>query len=226
MKFSDTELLPGVVVSVDDPKMLGRIKVNVPTLFNSESMSVDGLPWVYPLTMIGYQGFSKLMTGSKVWVFKQKDNYKELCYIPMFELNQNTREIVSQYNEPEVLISRSAGDLSVLIYYTDQEGIQLKVGETFINIKPDSSIMIKAGNGQIDVKNGKVFLGNGEATESAVLGNTLQKLLSQLASDIKNLGTIAGGCYFTNHLVAPINTMYANLNSTQKNILCDYTTVN
>ena len=48
MKFSDTELLPGVVVSVDDPKMLGRIKVNVPTLFNSESMSVDGLPWVYP----------------------------------------------------------------------------------------------------------------------------------------------------------------------------------
>ena len=78
--------------------------------------------------MKGYQGFSKLMTGSKVWVFKQKDNYKELWYIPMFELNQNTREIVSQYNEPEVLISRSAGDLSVLINYSDQEGIQLKVG--------------------------------------------------------------------------------------------------
>ena len=206
MKFSDTELLPGVVVSVDDPKMLGRIKVNVPTLFNSESMSIDGLPWVYPLTMIGYQGFSKLMTGSKVWVFKQKDNYKELWYIPMFELNQNTREIVS--------------------YYTDQEGIQLKVGETFINIKPDSSIMIKAGNGQIDVKNGKVFLGNGEATESAVLGNTLQKLLSQLASDIKNLGIAAGETQFTNHLVTPINTMYTNLNNAQKNILCDYTTVN
>ena len=144
----------------------------------------------------------------------------------MFELNQNTREIVSQYNEPEVLISRSAGDLSVLIYYTDQEGIQLKVGETFINIKPDSSIMIKAGNGQIDVKNGKVFLGNGEATESAVLGNTLQKLLSQLASDIKNLGIAAGETQFTNHLVTPINTMYTNLNNAQKNILCDYTTVN
>ena len=81
-------------------------------------------------------------------------------------------------------------------------------------------------NIKYDKENDIIYVHDGEATEYAVLGNTLQKLLSQLASDIKNLGIAAGETQFTNHLVKPINTMYTNLNNAQKNILCDYTTVN
>ena len=68
MKFSETELLPGVVIDVDDPKMLGRVKATVPTLFDENIMNKEGMPWIYPLTMIGYQGFSKLQKGSKIYL--------------------------------------------------------------------------------------------------------------------------------------------------------------
>ena len=66
-----------------------------------------------------------MMTGVKIWVLKQENNYKEFWYFPMFELNQNTRDIIVDYDYPEILVSRNIGDASVLIYYTDKDGIML-----------------------------------------------------------------------------------------------------
>lgn len=226
MKFSETELLPGVVTDVDDPKLLGRVKATVPTLFDENIMNKEGMPWIYPLTMIGYQGFSKLQKGSKIWVFKQKGKPREFWYIPMFELNKNTRDVVENYKEPEVLISRSAGTESVYIYYTDAEGIQLKIGsENYVNIKPDSSITLKSGNARVDLKEGKIYIGDGNAIEPSILGNKLFDALSNLS---KNLGAIAGMC--SNPFTLPLATTFQQastmLSQDIQNIRCDNTFIN
>lgn len=223
MKFSETELLPGVVTEINDPKMLGRVKATVPTLFDENVMSKDGLPWIYPLTMHGYQGFSKLQKGSKIWVFKQNGKPREFWYIPMFELNKNTRDIVESYKEPDILISRSAGTESVYIYYTDTDGIQLKIGsENYINIKPDSSITLKSGQAQIDLKEGKVFIGDGNASEPAILGNKLFDALTHLS---QNLGALGAAC--TNPFTLPLATVFqqasTTLNQDIQNIRCENT---
>lgn len=223
MKFSETELLPGVVTDVDDPKLLGRVKATVPTLFDENIMNKEGMPWIYPLTMIGYQGFSKLQKGSKIWVFKQKGKPREFWYIPMFELNKNTRDVVENYKEPEVLISRSAGTESVYIYYTDAEGIQLKIGsENYVNIKPDSSITLKSGNARVDLKEGKVFIGDGNASEPSILGDKLYAALENLS---KNLGALGAAC--TNPFTFPLATAFqqasATLNQDIQNIRCENT---
>ena len=74
------------VIDVSDPKHIGRVKANAPALFNPETMSKEGLPWIYPFTMNGYQGFSKLTVGSKIWIFLVRP-IDEFWYIPMFELH-------------------------------------------------------------------------------------------------------------------------------------------
>lgn len=225
MNFAETELLPGVVTDVDDPKKLGRVKATVPTLFDDSIMSKDGLPWIYPLTMIGYQGFSKLMTGSKIWVFKQKSKPREYWYIPMFEMNQNTRTVLENYQEPEVLISRSAGNESIYIYYTDKEGIMLKYGESnFINIKPDSSIIMRAGESMVELKNGKVYLGDGknDVQEPAIMGNKLFETLNNLSN---GLNAVAAACNtpWTFPLRTPLQEMSANLLDDIQTIRCEFT---
>jgi hypothetical protein len=226
MKFNETELLPGVVIDVNDPKKLGRVKATVPTLFDEAVMNREGMPWIYPLTMTGYQGFSKLMAGSKIWVFKQQSKPREFWYIPMFELNQNTRTVLENYEEPEVLISRSAGDESIYIYYTDQEGIMLKFGESnFINIKPDSSITLRASESKVELKNGKVYIGDGNATEPAVLGNKLFDALNNLSNGLNNVASMCNTPW-TLPLRTPLQEMSASLLDDIQSIRCEFTVNN
>lgn len=227
MKFKDTELLPGVVVDCNDPKKLGRVRATVPGLFDDSEMDINGMPWIYPITMTGYQGFSKLINGSKIWVFKQEENYKEFWYMPMFEMNGNTRDtILSDYNEPEVLISRSAGDQSVYIYYTDKQGIVIKYGTAGITINSNGEIIMKSNGGQVSISGGKVYMGNSEATEQAILGNSLNKTLNNLVNDLQKLAEEALKTPYTAKLTQPIIDTANNLqNGIGKKILCDNTVV-
>ena len=140
MKLQDFKIIPGTVIDVADPKFIGRVKADAPGLFNSEVMSKEGMPWIYPFVMQGYQRFSKLTNGSKIWILTNK---YEFWYWPMFELNQDTRDIISaeesDYDEAEVLLSRNMGDNSVYIYYTPSKGIQIQQGKnTFINLTSDN----------------------------------------------------------------------------------------
>ena len=192
MRLKDFKIIPGVVIDVSDPKYIGRVKADSPGLFNSEVMSKEGLPWIYPFSMTGYQGFSKLRTGSKIWILTN-DEYHEFWYWPMFELNSDTRDIISanesDYEESEVLLSRNNGDNGVYIYYSPSEGIVIQNTEnTFIKIKSNNEIEIKAGKGNVLIKDNIVYLGNedGEYTQ-AVLGNKLDELLSLLFSYLKTL---------------------------------------
>ena len=134
--------------------------------------------------------------------------------------------VASVPKEPDILISRSAGTESVYIYYTDTDGIQLKIGsENYINIKPDSSITLKSGNARVDLKEGKIYIGDGNAIEPSILGNKLFDALSNLS---KNLGAVAGMCSnpFTMPLATTFQQAATTLNQDIQNIRCENTFIN
>lgn len=197
MKLEDFRIIPGTVIDVADPKFIGRVKADAPGLFNSEVMNKEGLPWIYPFSMPGYQRFSKLTNGSKIWILTNKD-YQEFWYWPMFELNQDTRDIISSeesdYDEAEVLLSRNMGDNSVYIYYTPSKGIMIQQGEnTFINLTSDNKIYTKAGDGQVLIENNNVYIGDTEtgSMEKAVMGQKLVNYLNNFKMQFEALAQAA-----------------------------------
>jgi len=228
MKFSDYEFFPGVITKVDDPKYIGRIKATVPTIFDS-SMNEDGLPWIYPFTMIGgHQGFSKMREGSKVWVIRNTKNRNEFWYVPMFELTESTSELVKEdnYDDATVLISRDNGGGSVYVYYNQTDGMMIKYGDNnMININPESQITIQAGDAKVLLKDNHVYIGDGKDGEPAVLGDQLKDLLSTF---FNNLQTAAGSATLI-HGAKPYATAVTNAASIAKasldKILCQNTNV-
>ena len=204
MNLKDFKIIPGVVIDVADPKFIGRVKADAPGLFNSEVMNKEGLPWIYPFVMPGYQRFSKLNNGSKIWIMTNND-YHEFWYWPMFELNEDTRNIISKdesnYQEAEVLLSRNMGDVSVYIYYSPSDGIMIKQGEnTFIQLTPDNKIITKAGDGQVLIENNNVYIGDTETSkmQKTVMGDNLVQMLNALKSALEQLQTLSMGGYTAN----------------------------
>ena len=198
MKLSDYEFFPGVVTDVADPKYLGRVKASVPTIFD-QSMDKEGLPWIHPFTMVGYQGFSKMREGSKIWVLNNTKNKKEFWYVPMFELNQDTRDLINtdeNYENGDVLIARNNGNNSVYIYYNDTDGIMIKYGnQNLINIDPNSQITIQASDGKIVIKDNHVYIGDGEKGHPAVKGDKLKDILHNFFTQLSTAATTANTPY-------------------------------
>lgn len=181
MKLSDYEFFPAVTVDVADPKHIGRVKVNAPTVFSSD-MATEGLPWVYPFTMSGYQRFSAPREGQKVWLFRNTKNPKECWYMPMAEFTDDTRSLVSEdsdYEEGEVVMSRNIGNMSVQIYYNDADGLMIKNGDnSTININKDNEIEIINGKAKVILKDDNVYLGEGGTGEHVTKAETLINILS------------------------------------------------
>ena len=194
MKLEDCEVLPGVIIDVEDPKHIGRVKAMVPTWFDSDVMQKEAMPWIYPFGMAGYQRFSKLENGRKIWVLHNKKNDLEYWYWPMFEEIQGTKQIVEPYDSTEVLLARDCGNSgSVYIYYVDSEGIVLKIGNVKINVTTNNEIHMTDSKASVIIKGGQIFIGKDDNQELTVMGETLQKALIELGQNITNLGTKMGG---------------------------------
>lgn len=188
MKLGECEVLPGVVIDVEDPKHIGRVKAMVPTWFDSDVMQKEALPWIWPCSMCGYQRFSKLENGRKIWVLHNKENDLEYWYWPMFEEIAQSKPIIDQYDSTELLLCRGGGESGdVFIYYNDSEGIILKIGETKINISTNKEIHITDGTVSFDIEGSKINIGKGTG-EKVIMGEKLQKALEQLAEGIEKVG--------------------------------------
>ena len=229
MKFKNVELLPGTIIDAADPKKIGRVKCDVPGVFDSSSMNKDGLPWIYPLTQPGFQRWSTPIKGHKVWVFKTTDNYEEFWYVPMMQLTTGTKGIIStgdDYENAEVLISRNMGPQSMKMYYKESEGFVIEYGTAKININPSQEISIDATGASVQLKNGKVYLGNGAEGEHAVKGDTLQELLENLQIKLSEASSTASSNPFTCTLANSLMECANAISNTLKYIVCDYTLVN
>ena len=240
MKLADVEMIPGVVVDDEDPKFLGRLKISAPGEFEVDSMDINDMFWVYPFPVGGYQSFSHMLKGSKVWLIKNTKNYYEYWYLPYFEMNANTFNLVNSKKkyDADVLVSRSDGSNNIQMYYNPEDGFNQKIGFASINIMPDGTISIttggaapSAGTFHTNSKNNEIGYDGGEyPRQFAVMGENLHKLLDELNGKFKTLATTAAPCPYTSHLAKTLNeicdTISDYTNGGEKDLKAQYTKVN
>lgn len=231
MKLNEAEALPGSVISISDPEHLGRVKADVPTLFDSSVMNEEGLPWIYPCTMIGYQGYSALKVGSPIWVIRNIENYQEFWYLPMTTKTEEIRNIITKseedYEDAEVLICRNAGGKQVYMYYTPSDGFMIKVGDMMsINISNDDKIIINNDKKNIVITKDQVNIGSGNSEKHAVMYEQLEEMLNSLKTAFNQLSMDASSPYTAN-LIGGFTQCVNALNSglTQKTFRCENTFV-
>lgn len=240
MKLADVEMIPGVVVDDEDPKFLGRLKISAPGEFDVDSMDINDMFWVYPFPVGGYQSFSHMLKGSKVWLIKNTKNYYEYWYLPYFEMNANTFNLVNSKKkyDADVIVSRSDGSNNIQMYYNPEDGFNQKIGFASINIMPDGTISIttggaapSAGTFHTNSKNNEIGYDGGEyPRQFAVMGENLHKLLDELNGNFKLLASAAASCPFTSHLSKTLNEVCKTISNYtsggEKDIKAQYTKVN
>lgn len=220
MLLNNCELIPGVVQSSKDPENLGRIKCVIPGVIDSETMSLENMPWAYPLGMAHYQSFSKPIEGQKVWVLINKSNYNEYWYLPFFEYNDKTKEYLNsgvyENDNPEVMMCRNLGDNTAISTYDDKNGFSTKIGDNVhIDIHPDSHIELLAGEAQVDI-DGQVKCGQKDGDwQPTIKGDNLATLLNELA----NAFSILQGASANASFLTPLEPGFKKaLSAIQKNI--------
>lgn len=206
MDLANAQLSTAVIIDTKDPKRLGRIKVGSPGKFDTSTMDMDSLPWVYPFSMSCHNSFSAPVNGSLVWLLSNKNNKYELYYIPYFQLEGVSSDIIGslngyesnsderEYKNAEIIFSRNLGGKRVQMYFNEVEGINIRIGEdSKININTDGKIDILTGNGSnlgISISDDGINIGNTENgfDDKMVLGRKLLKALCDFGNDIKGVG--------------------------------------
>lgn len=224
MDLKDCSVLPGIVINVSDPEKRGRVKASVPSWFDTEVMDEEALPWIEPGPTSGYQRFSKIENGTKIYVFKNNKNKDEYYYLCMPNINDETKDAIGDYTSSEVLLSRTMGQSgSVFIYYNDTEGLVSKIGETKIQITPTKEIHLTDNKSSVDIVGGNIFIGKGDKDkqEQAIMGETLQQMLIDLGGDLQNIGVAMSSMPFVSPLGEQFTQCGANLQKQCTNILSD-----
>lgn len=187
------ELNPGVVVDANDPECLGRIRCAVPGIFDTRNMAIEELPWVYPFSMGGYQRFSKMAKGAKIWLLHDTKSHEAFWYLPGFEKNDDANPIINRNENTEILFSRMDGSSPSAIYYDDVDGINQKIGENKINLKANGDIDMQSNGSEITANGGIVNIGkNGEAYEPAAMGNAVFNALDKIKNAFKDIMMATG----------------------------------
>ena len=212
MLFKDIEAIPGVVIDAEDPENLLRVKAAVPGIFDPGTMKKEALPWVYRFPMCGYQQYSKMMSGSRIWVLRNTKNYYEFWYIPFSDLNANT--LAAAKSEADVLISRYTGAGNAQLYYNKEEGFKTILDESYIQLDTNGNV-INMSNGYSSKVYGEHYYAgkDGGAYEPMVLGKKLTNLFKQISSGLDALASVAESSPYTSQLSSPIRKIKSNIDN-------------
>lgn len=217
MLFKDIEAIPGVVIDAEDPENLLRVKAAVPGIFDPGTMQKEALPWVYRFPMCGYQQYSKMMSGSRIWVLRNTKNYYEFWYIPFSDLNANT--LAAAKSEADVLISRYTGAGNAQLYYNKKEGFKTILDESYIQLDTNGNV-INMSNGYSSKVYGEHYYAgkDGGAYEPMVLGKKLTNLFKQISSGLDALASVAESSPYTSQLSSPIRKIKSNIDNNYQEI--------
>lgn len=217
MLFKDIEAIPGVVIDAEDPENLLRVKAAVPGIFDPGTMQKEALPWVYRFPMCGYQQYSKMMSGSRIWVLRNTKNYYEFWYIPFSDLNANT--LAAAKSEADVLISRYTGAGNAQLYYNKEEGFKTILDESYIQLDTNGNV-INMSNGYSSKVYGEHYYAgkDGGAYEPMVLGKKLTNLFKQISSGLDALASVAESSPYTSQLSSPIRKIKSNIDNNYQEI--------
>ena len=212
MLFRDIEAIPGVVIDAEDPENLLRVKAAVPGVFDPGTMSKEALPWIYRFPMCGYQQYSKLMTGSRIWVLRNTKNYYEFWYIPFSDLNDNTLNAAK--SDGDVLVSRYFGESNAQLYYNIKEGFKTVLGENYMQLDASGNTVNMSNGYSSKVYGGHYYAGkDGGEYEPMVLGNKLAELFGQISSGLDELANVAESSPYTSQLSVPIRNIKLNIDT-------------
>lgn len=219
MKLKDIELIPGSVLDNKDPLHRGRIKACAAGIFDTRVQDIEGMPWIPPLMMSGNQSYQTMELGRQVWILKNEENTDEFWYIPMFQIQGETRKLIKKGKNVDVMFSRNDGPSSASMVYTPDYGISLNVGKTSgLEMTHDDKINISGGGTEINFANDIVTIGDPEKSQAMVLGSALKFLLIRLHD---NLLAVKEQCVFGDNAVlyGPLEKLCEHLNEDLEEIL-------
>lgn len=220
MTLGDFEILPGIVIKNDDPAGLYRVKACAPTLFDNSTMDSEDFMWISPFMMFGNQAFSKQEIGSKIWILHNTNNYFEYWYFPMFDMNNNFPQLNTDDN---VIMSRSINGELVQIYYSRDEGFNIKCGDNHIVQSPDGSFYVKSGKANIEANDENIKLTQNESNEySAVKAEELIKVLTSFSSNLMSIAGIMGSNPYTAQIASPLIDTAFELQNNLSSIKSDF----
>ena len=220
MKLGEhVEMVLGTVLEDHDPEKLGRVKVGAPGVFDRKTMSIEAIPWVYPLTMNHLQSFTHMQAGSKVWLIINRENQEEFWWIPYHELNTETKEAINDDVCSDVIFSRNICGKVLQMYQNKEEGIVIKNGTATIVFDNEGAIIGKVEGeggdaGCFKIQGNNFYCGKDMDSVGGwykmVKGDILYKILSQLAKDLGELAT-ASESFYTAALVRPFERAAENI---------------
>lgn len=220
MFFKDLEAIPGVVINAEDPEKLLRVKAAAPALFDPGTMDMEALPWIYRFPMCGYQHYSKLMNGSRIWIIRNRTNCYEFWYIPFSNLNQNTIDVAK--SDADVLISRYTGNDNAQLFYNAEDGFKTVLNSSYTQINADGDVINMSNDMSSKLYGGHYYVGKDDGEyEPMVLGRKLTDLFAKISSGLDELASTAESSPYTSQLSPTIRSIKADIDNNYQEILSD-----
>jgi len=186
---------PGVVVDINDPLKIGRIKVNVPRFYGT--FDVEDIPWASTTSNVDGRAFSTADLGKIVYViFPNGDIYHPIwSHAEHYNINLQ-KKLFSLTEEAYQQFQALTFDAKLQIYADAvDEGLIIDYVKSKVQITPEGDIIINLRDNA-----STLYLGSEGATQSVLLGNRFIEWFDEF---IKNLVGGYGGPFLGN-LMAPV----------------------
>jgi hypothetical protein len=179
----------GKVLDNKDPDFRGRLKIDVPSVYNGTKADYWALPkGMFAGKQIGLYAIPNI--GDVVWVsFEQGD----VSY-PVWEYGWFINNAV-----PEKAKVDGKNPKNIILQSTSKHSIELDDHNKLIRITDSNGNVVELNEKGVSIVSDKISLGTlNKSKEKAVLGDTLVSLLTDLIDDIGNVGLITTNTGVTN----------------------------
>lgn len=223
MRLEACEIRPGKVLQVIDN--YGRIKASCVGIF-SEQDDPDLLPPMSQFFKISSTQYSQPHVGDDIYVFVFADNPQLFLYVFRGDVAVNNGdELDNDYEDSEILMKRQTENGEIRVAYDSDNGFDIGVNESHINIDNDSNIHIVHKSGKvISITDDGISIGkDGESMYSAVLGEELIKSLNDIKACLQTIQTASAGSPYTTHISNALTSQIPTLKF--DNVLSDIVTL-
>lgn len=223
MRLETCEIRPGKVLQVIDN--YGRIKASCVGIF-SEQDDPDLLPPMSQFFKISSTQYSQPHVGDDIYVFVFADNPQLFLYVFRGDVAVNNgEELDNDYEDSEILMKRQTENGEIRVAYDSDNGYDIGVNDSHINIDNDSNIHIVHKNGTaISITDDGISIGkDGESMYSAVLGEELVKSLNDIKTCLQTIKTAAAASPYTTQISNALASQIPTLKF--DNILSDLVTL-
>ena len=201
--MSNSNILLGEIVDINDPLKQGRARIRVFGFF--EDLEIEDIPWAEQSSALSFssaRGSGNITIprlGSVVNVYFDGSNYYKIFYGSEMETSPDLlAEIADSYEGAQSLMYDTDAQPGLLkLIYTRKKGLILGLGDATVQLDTQDGgqlrVVIQMGKDQIRMENNKVIVNSnnielGEnAVEAVIKGNTFQAYFNS-HTHIGNLG--------------------------------------